>query len=69
MLLKPWTVPSCVRHATFQVWGAGGNGNGACHVIDVIIPSQLAVEHMQVGIHKQMQVVHTECVQAEFIDV
>lgn len=25
-----WTVPSCVRRANFELWGAGGNGNGAC---------------------------------------
>jgi hypothetical protein len=25
-----WTVPTGVRRATFELWGAGGNGNGAC---------------------------------------
>jgi hypothetical protein len=25
-----WTVPACVRHANWEIWGAGGNGNGAC---------------------------------------
>lgn len=25
-----WTVPSGVTRATFELWGAGGNGNGAC---------------------------------------
>jgi len=25
-----WTVPSGVRRVTFELWGAGGNGNGAC---------------------------------------
>jgi len=39
------------------------------HVIDVIILSQLAAEDMQVGILKQMQVVHIGCAQVEFIDV
>ena len=38
------------------------------HVIDVIILSQPAAEHMQVGIPKQMQVVHIGCAQVGFID-
>ena len=25
-----WTAPGCTRRATFELWGAGGNGNGAC---------------------------------------
>ena len=25
-----WTVPTGVRRLTFDVWGAGGNGAGAC---------------------------------------
>lgn len=25
-----WTVPTGVKRATFELWGAGGNGNGAC---------------------------------------
>lgn len=25
-----WTVPSGVKRVTFELWGAGGNGNGAC---------------------------------------
>jgi len=25
-----WTVPSGVKKVTFEAWGAGGNGNGAC---------------------------------------
>jgi len=25
-----WTVPNGVRRATFEIWGAGGNGHGAC---------------------------------------
>jgi hypothetical protein len=25
-----WTVPTGVRRATFELWGAGGNGAGAC---------------------------------------
>jgi hypothetical protein len=25
-----WTVPSGVQKVTFELWGAGGNGNGAC---------------------------------------
>lgn len=25
-----WTVPSNVRRVTFEAWGAGGNGHGAC---------------------------------------
>jgi hypothetical protein len=25
-----WTVPSGVRRVTFELWGAGGNGSGAC---------------------------------------
>jgi len=25
-----WTVPACTRVANFELWGAGGNGNGAC---------------------------------------
>jgi hypothetical protein len=25
-----WTVPTNVRRATFEIWGAGGNGAGAC---------------------------------------
>lgn len=25
-----WTVPTGVRQATFEMWGAGGNGAGAC---------------------------------------
>jgi len=25
-----WSVPGCVRRVTFELWGAGGNGNGAC---------------------------------------
>lgn len=25
-----WTVPSGVRRVTFELWGAGGNGHGAC---------------------------------------
>ena len=25
-----WTVPSNVRKATFELWGSGGNGSGAC---------------------------------------
>ena len=25
-----WTVPSGVERVTFELWGAGGNGNGAC---------------------------------------
>jgi hypothetical protein len=25
-----WTVPSNVRKITFELWGAGGNGNGSC---------------------------------------
>jgi hypothetical protein len=26
-----WTVPSGVKRVTFELWGAGGNGNGACN--------------------------------------
>lgn len=25
-----WTVPNYVRRLTFEIWGAGGNGHGAC---------------------------------------
>jgi hypothetical protein len=25
-----WTVPAGVTRTTFEIWGAGGNGNGAC---------------------------------------
>ena len=25
-----WTVPANTRNASFELWGAGGNGNGAC---------------------------------------
>ena len=25
-----WTVPSGVERVTFELWGAGGNGSGAC---------------------------------------
>ena len=25
-----WSVPSCVRNLNWELWGAGGNGNGAC---------------------------------------
>ena len=25
-----WTVPTGVRRATFELWGAGGNGSGSC---------------------------------------
>ena len=25
-----WTVPTGVARATFEIWGAGGNGHGAC---------------------------------------
>ena len=25
-----WTVPGCTRRVFFELWGAGGNGNGAC---------------------------------------
>jgi len=25
-----WTVPANVKRVTFEAWGAGGNGNGAC---------------------------------------
>jgi len=25
-----WTVPTGVKRVTFEAWGAGGNGNGAC---------------------------------------
>lgn len=25
-----WTVPGCTRKVFFEIWGAGGNGSGAC---------------------------------------
>lgn len=25
-----WTVPACTRRLNWELWGAGGNGNGAC---------------------------------------
>ena len=25
-----WSVPSCVRNLNWEIWGAGGNGSGAC---------------------------------------
>lgn len=27
-----WTVPAGVKRATFELWGAGGNGNGSCTI-------------------------------------
>ena len=25
-----WTAPGCTRKVQFELWGAGGNGSGAC---------------------------------------
>ena len=64
-----WTVPSNVRRANWEMWGAGGNGAGACSCLVMSNTRTLAAEHTLVKVLKQMLAVHIEYVRCRRVSV